>query len=168
MDSRKVVLPIKNEKKSILIKRIAIGLFWIYIGVLLRITVFRSGFQPGNLCQNGTINLTLFESYVPLLENRDFKRIVYLFVGNIIWFVPLGFYLGRFGRRKWKVWQIWLSGLLLSFLIEFLQYVFGTGVSELDDLILNSLGAWIGALLEKGMRIWGMRKGRRVDEESFK
>ena len=163
-----MVLPIKNEKKSILIKRIAIGLFGIYIGALLRITVFRSGFQPGNLCQNGTLNLTLFESYVPLLENRDFKRIVYLFVGNIIWFVPLGFYLGRFGRRKWKVWQIWLSGLLLSFLIEFLQYVFGTGVSELDDLILNSLGAWIGALLEKGMRIWGMRKGRRVDEESFK
>ena len=164
-----MVLPIKNEKKSILIKRIALhGLFWVYIGVLLKITVFRSGFQPGNLCQNGTINLTLFESYVPLLENWDFKRIVYLFVGNIIWFVPLGFYLGRFGRRKWKVWQIWLSGLLLSFLIEFLQYVFGTGVSELDDLILNSLGAWIGALIEKGMRMRGMRKGRRVDEEGFK
>lgn len=164
-----MVLPIKNEKKSILIKRIALhGLFWVYIGVLLKITVFRSGFQPGNLCQNGTINLTLFESYVPLLENRDFKRIVYLFVGNIIWFVPLGFYLGRFGRRKWEVWQIWLSGLLLSFLIEFLQYVFGTGVSELDDLILNSLGAWIGALIEKGMRMRGMRTGRRVDEEGFK
>lgn len=164
-----MVLPIKNEKKSILIKRIALhGLFWVYIGVLLKITVFRSGFQPGNLCQNGTINRTLFESYVPLLENRDFKRIVYLFVGNIIWFVPLGFYLGRFGRRKWEVWQIWLSGLLLPFLIEFLQYVFGTGVSELDDLILNSLGAWIGALIEKGMRMRGMRKGRRVDEEGFK
>lgn len=162
-----MVLPIKNEKKRILIKRIVIhGLFWVYIGVLMRITVFRSGFQLGNLCQNGTINLTLFESYVPLLKSLDFKRIIYLFVGNIIWFVPLGFYLGRFGGRKWKVWQIWLSGLLLSFLIEFLQYVFGTGVSELDDLILNSLGAWIGALLEKGIR--GMRKGRRADENSYK
>lgn len=147
-DSRKVVLPIKNEKKSILIKETIIhGLFLVYIGVLLRITVFRSGFRWGDLCENGTINLTLFKSYIPLLENGDIKRIIYLFVGNIIWFVPLGFYLRRFTGRKRAVWQIFLAGLLFSFIIEFLQYVFGTGVSELDDLILNSLGAWIGAVL---------------------
>lgn len=124
-------------------------LFIIYIGVLLRITVFRSGFGFRNLCQNGIINLTLFESYIPLIKSRDFIRIIYLFVGNIIWFVPFGFYLRSFGKRKWKLWEIWLLGLLLSFGIEFLQYVFGTGISELDDLILNSLGAWIGAVLGK-------------------
>lgn len=49
----------------------------------------------------------------------------------------------------------WLLGLLFSFAIELLQYVFGTGISELDDLILNSLGAWIGAVPGK----------RRMDEE---
>lgn len=84
------------------------------------------------------------------------KRIkrVYLFVGNIIWFVPFGFYLRHFGKVR-KLWQIWLLGLLFSFAIEFLQYVFGTGISELDDLILNSFGAWIGAIPGK----------RRMDEE---
>ncbi len=124
-------------------------LFIIYIGVLLRITVFRSGFGFRNLCQNGIINLTLFESYIPLIKSRDIIRIIYLFVGNIIWFVPFGFYLRRFGKRERKSWEIWLLGLLLSFIIEFLQYVFGTGISEMDDLILNSLGAWMGAVLGK-------------------
>ena len=150
MDSGKVVLPIKDKKNCMLTKRIMIKcLFIIYIGVLLRITVFRSGFGFRNLCQNGLINLTLFESYIPLIENRDLKRIIYLFVGNIIWFVPFGFYLRHFGKREWKAWEIWLLGLFFSFIIEFLQYVFGTGISELDDLILNSLGAWIGAILGK-------------------
>ncbi len=145
-----MVLPIKDKKRSYLTKRMMFKcLFIIYIGVLLRITVFRSGFGFRNLCQNGIINLTLFESYIPLIKSRDFIRIIYLFVGNIIWFVPFGFYLRSFGKRKWKLWEIWLLGLLLSFGIEFLQYVFGTGISELDDLILNSLGAWIGAVLGK-------------------
>ena len=148
-----MVLPIKDKKNCALMKRIIIrGLFFIYIGVLLRITVFRSGFSFRNLFRNGTVNLTLFESYIPLMKTWDFKRIIYLFVGNIIWFVPLGFYLRRFGKREWKAWEIWLSGLFLSFVIEFLQYVFGTGISELDDLILNSLGAWIGAVFGKRRR----------------
>ena len=145
-----MVLPIKDKKNCMLTKRMIIKcLFIIYIGILLRITVFRSGFGFRNLCRNGLINLTLFESYIPLIENRDLKRIIYLFVGNIIWFVPCGFYLRRFGKRELKTWEIWLLGLLFSFIIEFLQYVFGTGISELDDLILNSLGAWIGAVLGK-------------------
>lgn len=151
-----MVLPIKQEKKRILIKEIVIhGLFLAYLGILFKITVFRSGFHWGDWCQNGNINLTLFTSYIPLLENRDFKRIIYLFVGNIIWFVPLGFYLRRFTGRKRAVWEVFLAGLLLSLMIECLQYVFGTGVSELDDLILNSLGAWIGAALGK---VWYHRK----------
>lgn len=30
-------------------------------------------------------------------------------------------------------------------IIETLQYIFGTGVSELDDLVLNTMGAGLGA-----------------------
>lgn len=37
-----------------------------------------------------------------------------------------------------------LFGLLFSLVIEFSQFAFGTGESELDDLILNTFGAFIG------------------------
>lgn len=120
-------------------------LFVIYIAVLLRITVFRTGFGFHHLMQNGTINLTLFESYGPLLRAGNWRRIIYLFIGNIIWFVPLGFYMECMTKMK-NLWLILLSGLLFSFLIETLQYIFGTGISEIDDLILNSFGTWAGAL----------------------
>ena len=67
-------------------------LFTCYLAVLLRITVFRSGFGTHGLCSDGQINLKLFEAYIPLIRTRDWDRFAYLFIGNLIWFVPLGMY----------------------------------------------------------------------------
>lgn len=121
-------------------------LFICYLGVLFRITVFRRGFGIHGLCENGNINLKLFQEYIPLIRAHDWDRIIYLFVGNIVWFIPLGMYV-RYRRGKAGI--IWAVpvGLLLSFLIEGMQYIFGTGISELDDLVLNTVGAFLGALL---------------------
>ena len=46
-------------------------LFWLYIAAVLRITVFRPGFLPVELLKNGSVNLTLFQGYVPLLKKGD-------------------------------------------------------------------------------------------------
>ena len=124
-------------------KVIATILFLFYIAVVLLITVFRSSFTLQNLCQNGRIILTLFEGYVDLIRRGDWFAFTYLFVGNVIWFVPFGMYLQYMGISK-KLMCTALYGFLFSLLIETLQYVFGTGFSELDDLVLNTLGAWIG------------------------
>lgn len=124
-------------------KVIATILFLFYIAVVLRITVFRSSFTLQNLCQNGRIILTLFEGYVDLIRRGDWFAFTYLFVGNVIWFVPFGMYLQYMGISK-KLMRTALYGFLFSLLIETLQYVFGTGFSELDDMVLNTLGAWIG------------------------
>jgi len=45
------------------------------------------------------------------------------------------------------LYQTVLCGFFLSFVIEFLQFMLGTGVSELDDLILNTVGALIGFII---------------------
>ena len=124
-------------------------LFWLYIILVLRITVFRSSFSPDNLMQKGIVNFTLFEDYVPLIRNGDWYRFIYLFFGNIVWFIPFGMYLRYTGRIK-NIFLITGIGFLFSLMIESLQYVFGTGYSELDDLVLNTLGVWIGAV---GMKI---------------
>ncbi len=126
-------------------------IFLIYIAVLLRITVFRSGFGPDGLFQNGNINLTIFAEYVPMLQNGQWFRFIYLFVGNIVWFVPLGMYL-EYGKKAGSLWKILFWGLLFSLMIETLQYVFGTGVSELDDLVLNTLGCVCGAVFVRILR----------------
>lgn len=124
-------------------KMITTILFLLYITVVLRITVFRSSFTLQNLCQNGRLILTLFEGYIDLIRRGDWFAFTYLFVGNIVWFVPFGMYLQYMGISK-KLVRTAFYGFLFSLLIETLQYVFGTGFSELDDLVLNTLGAWLG------------------------
>lgn len=156
-------ISLKNSRKSVLNV-----VFWLYIAVMLRITVFRSGFGFDHLLSNGRINFTLFEEYIPILARGDWFIFIYLFVGNIIWFLPFGMYFQATGKGK-NLRTVVLYGFLFSLTIESLQYVFGTGCSELDDLVLNSFGAWIGAILMKGRsaacgRIHEKRKAGRHEK----
>lgn len=126
-------------------KRRYLILFLCYLAALLRITVFRSGFGSHGFCTNGKINLRLFEEYIPLIQTHDWDRFIYLFVGNIIWFVPLGMYV-QHRKPEHGILRAAVFGFALSFLIETMQFVFGTGISELDDLVLNTAGAVWGTL----------------------
>ncbi len=92
-------------------------LFICYLCVLFRITVFRSSFGSHGLCENGVINLKLFEEYIPLIQRHNWSRVVYLVVGNIIWFIPLGMYVKyRMAKSKTHIagilWAV-LSGAML-------------------------------------------------------
>ena len=141
-------------------------LFAVYLIILFRITVFRSTFGLGHLFQNGRIILTFFWDYIELIRQGNWFSFVYLFVGNIIWFVPFGMYMQYNGKCRNLLWAA-VYGFLLSFLVETLQFVFGTGYSELDDLILNTLGAWLGAFMVKAgkqlWKLWNMKTERGAE-----
>ena len=121
-------------------------LFWIYVIALLRITVFRDDFSLSHIMTNGKLNLELFSAYIPFLRGGFIWLFIYLFVGNIVWFIPLGAYLVWKAPRH-TVWRAVLIGFLLSLVIEVSQYIFGVGVTEVDDLVLNTAGTLIGAVL---------------------
>ena len=122
-------------------KIILIIIFIIYLAALLRITVFRSGFDFSNAFSGGEINLVPFADLVNVFiaDNRAF---IYLFFGNVLWFVPFGFlmkHITRFSTAK-----IISMGLFVSLFIEIMQFIFCTGICEADDIILNTLGTFIG------------------------
>jgi len=70
---------------------------------------------------------------------------------NILGFVPLGFLLSLYWKgirtRREALWSATLIGALLSLLIEILQGFIPQRDSGLTDVITNSFGAAIGALL---------------------
>lgn len=134
-------------------------LFIIYLIILFRITVFRSTFGLEHMFQNGRIILSFFNDYIELIRRGNWFSFIYLFAGNIIWFVPFGMYLQYRGKCRNLFWAA-AYGFLLSLLIETLQFVFGTGYSELDDLILNTLGTWFGAFM---VRIFIMFYGNAIE-----
>ena len=71
---------------------------------------------------------------------------VYHVLGNLLWFVPLGLLIRRrFPRSRWT--HALLAGALTSLLLETLQYLLGTGLADIDDVLLNASGTLMGYLI---------------------
>ena len=136
-------------------KKILAIIALIWLAVLLRITVFRNGCFSNGLF-SGRVEWDAFAYYLELAREGNWRYFIYLFFGNLLWFVPAGILVRLWGGR---LWQAVLAGFLLSLSIETAQFVLGSGVSELDDLILNTLGALVGYLgTSLIMRIFSGRK----------
>lgn len=69
--------------------------------------------------------------------------------GNVVMFVPLGAFLPAIwlGSRKFLSLAVTSAGLII--LIEALQYITGLGSCDVDDVILNLPGIFIGYLVWK-------------------
>ena len=91
--------------------------------------------RMGNTSQRG-LNL------IPL---RMLETEGIVFLGNIFLFFPLGFLLrGLFQRKAWVSIAICAA---FSLLMEICQWVFAIGRSDIDDLLLNTLGGVLGVLV---------------------
>ena len=71
---------------------------------------------------------------------------------NVFMFFPLGLSLPYALPRQWKHQALVaiLFAVVFSVLIEFLQYYYGLGRAETDDVICNTLGCAIGTLAFTG------------------
>lgn len=82
----------------------------------------------------------------PELMNGDFHYLI----ENILLFIPFGNLLYKtlnaYGR-KCSMRTILVTAFLTSLSVELLQYVFSCGKSEIDDVITNVMGAFIGYML---------------------
>ena len=114
----------------------------IYLIMLLQITVFRFGLHWVPL---EVPRKTNFEPLVTLRLLTPWAQF-YNVVGNIVWFVPLGLALPQVFPRC-RLGRTILLGALLSLTIEGLQYLFYTGITDVDDVLFNTLGAAAGWLL---------------------
>lgn len=120
-----------------------------YLSALIQITVIREWgsffafFQKShNLLR---VQLIPFKTTLEELVRGPWPFCYHL-IGNMIWFVPLGF-LAPAVSHRFKDWKGLLSlAFCLSGAIEVLQWCFATGVSDVDDIFLNGLGALFGLM----------------------
>lgn len=83
---------------------------------------------------------------LPFQEIRRALRhgswLMFIQLGNIIMFLPVGFFVALLWRRaRW--WKSMLAGFAASVLVESIQLFIGR-VTDIDDVILNSTGALAG------------------------
>lgn len=79
-------------------------------------------------------------------------------IANILLFIPLGVLAGCL----WK-WKGILIGLGVSMIVEILQLISDRGLCEFDDILHNTLGAFIGISIYMLVETVSKRKRRNED-----
>lgn len=116
-----------------------------YVSPLELISGNRDMFRSVNLIPFHTIKSYLLGT-VEVSRSVSFKNII----GNIVLFIPLGIYLQLFTKHK-KVLTNLFGIFVISLSLEFIQYIFAIGASDIDDILLNCIGGLIGILLYRFM-----------------
>lgn len=127
----------KNQKKRTIINA---ALCFIAAFIILYATILNR--TPGNY----ELILTPFAALSAARQQPELYREMLM---NVFLFFPLGLTLSNALPRKWHRWGriilTTLVGCALSAGIEYTQYRYALGMAEVDDVICNTLGAFIGS-----------------------
>ncbi|MCM3412683.1 VanZ family protein [Metabacillus litoralis] len=95
-------------------------------------------------------NFIPFRNISDYILNHDrfnLDIVIHNTVGNILIFVPLGFFLPLLIKKNINFFKASLFFIIVSFSIELLQYGLIVGQFDIDDIILNSIGGIVGLLI---------------------
>lgn len=120
-----------------------------------RFYVYRNYFRdefPTYSISNGweKANLVPFKNIIEILRNND----AYVFsigniYGNILGFIPVGFLI-PFAMPRFRNWpKVSTTVFAITLFFESVQLGLGTGIFDIDDLIMNTTGGFIGYLLTR-------------------
>lgn len=136
----------KRTKK--LIRCGGIFLFILYMGMLVYFLFFAESYgRAGELTREYRYNLIPFVEIRRFWMYREqvgtFAMVLNIF-GNVVGFVPFGYILPVINDRLRNWLLIVVSGFSLSLCVEAAQLIFRVGSFDVDDLLLNTLGALLG------------------------
>lgn len=138
-----------RHKKLTLKHELKVFGFTFYLLMLLFLTVFRDFYYPWQIKLHLHRSLSQI-NLIPIVETMKLTRglskldFFYNFFGNILWFIPFGFGCQALTEKSRSFFKITMMGLALSVSIEVMQFFLYTGVSDIDDVIFNTVGAMIG------------------------
>lgn len=125
-------------------------LMYINIAVMIRFVFFPRALVNGHVQPLVFDPETAFPprvNFVPfvfLMDYDNVRDIIWNTVGNMALFIPTGIVLPIIYKKPDSFWKVVAAGALVSLCIEILQLPFPSRVSDVDDLILNTLGVAAG------------------------
>ena len=130
-----------NKEKVVLYKDIFILLSILYL-LMLYFMLLSTDYSISG------VNLYLFREMARYSIGS--KSFFYNVIGNIVLFIPFGFILSYFVKAK-KIRHVVIPSFIVSLSAEIIQYQIGRAF-DVDDVVLNTLGALIGFMIYISMR----------------
>ena len=123
-------------------RRICAGLLLIYGAIMVYLLFLQR--EPSEIRAYNWILLDTIRQQLRLLEGGAFVRFAFVnLVGNVVMFVPLGL-LPAVWQRQRKFGWYFLTIAVVILLVEAVQFLTRLGAADVDDWLLNMLGAVIG------------------------
>ncbi|MBQ9229407.1 MAG: VanZ family protein [Eubacterium sp.] len=129
-------------------------IFWFAVSGEYLYTLYISFIRSPNsftMSVNTHIGEGTLQYFRYVLQHPGDAYMALICVGNILIFAPLPFIL-RNCLQKAPYWVLGAIGLLLPIAVEGYQYIFNCGNVDIDDLLLNWLGFFVGLLCEEILR----------------
>lgn len=145
----KKMAPRRNREKTLMIRFFVYIVLLYYLYVLFKTSIFNRFFS--NNLMRGLVYVP-FSSGMFSLESISTSVGIRKLLGPVLIFVPMGLILPLAHDKTKKFWVVLLISATFSLGIEILQYITKTGITSIDDFILNILGAAFGFLAYKLLR----------------
>lgn len=142
-------IDLKNNKIKSVIKWVA---FLTYIMILIYFVFFAELFGRTHLATEYRYNLVPFKEikrFIMYYNTLGAMPVFLNLAGNVLAFMPLGFFLPSLSGHKMGFWSILCTSCALSVAIELVQLITKVGSCDVDDVILNTLGGVLGYLIYK-------------------
>ncbi len=162
--------------KALVIRRVVAAVFILYILVVVFLLVLPNGYRGHNVLVGGLtwerwsgyvrreFNLvplhSLSQQVNSILSGQSGARGIIYLVGNLVGFVPLGYFLPRLFVRQRRFLTFLVTALLAIAFLELVQVFSMNGSFDVDDIILNAIGASVG--------YWMVRKTFAKQKRDFR
>ena len=137
-------------------RKLNLVLFGLYSGFMLYLLFNRAGGIEGMdywTQIRANLNLEPFHTirlFLKVLNNQTYSSTAFINLGgNVILFIPLGFFLPRAFPCLQKFRKSILATVLIITAVELTQLFTLLGSCDIDDLILNVIGATLGYGIHK-------------------
>ncbi len=152
-------------------QRLGWVIFLCYLVCLSYLLFFAEAFgRTGRENLNYAYNLVLFREirrFWMYREQLGWAAVMLNLLGNIVCFMPFGFFLPIISRRAEKWYHTVGMGASFSLFIESVQLVSKVGSFDVDDIFLNTIGVIFGyviyALIQR-IRIKKRKKRRFLEK----
>ncbi|WP_085521162.1 VanZ family protein [Tuberibacillus sp. Marseille-P3662] len=127
------------------IKRFAACIFFTYIAILLYLTLFTYNYYV----YGKSVNLVVFDSIKLMLDSGNPWLMIKNILGNVALFVPFGLLVPLIFKSVRPFIISFIIAFGSSLLIEAMQFEFAKRIFDIDDILLNTIGAVLGWILFK-------------------
>lgn len=130
--------------------RIVCGIvFGLYLLLLAYLVFFSPAFgrTSGVVREYNLIPFRTIRNYIKYRAYVNIDIFIINIIGNIVAFMPMGFFIPIMFRSKRSLIEVLFFSLVISFIIEIVQFQLVVGSFDVDDIILNTLGGIIGYLI---------------------